>query len=135
MRKEKQKRVKVIVYLSTDGDIYSTEGREDNQYRYISDYAKAHNLLIKIKARRGNEGQRGVNLHWKKMVDMIRAGKAEGILLANMAAVSVDVPDAYFKVGQVYAAGGAVYTVDEGKLEMPVRVLINGRMVLANEAH
>ena len=38
-----------------------------------------------------------------------------------MMAISIDIPDAYYKVGKVKAAGGVIVTVDEGILGMDVK--------------
>ena len=43
-RKEKQK--KCFMYLATEGDIFHAEEREQKQYKYIMEYAKAHNVKI-----------------------------------------------------------------------------------------
>jgi hypothetical protein len=80
-------------------------------------------------------GQAVVNGHWKNMANMIEKGKADGILIVNMEAVSSSVPDAFHKIGQVHEAGGIVVTVDEGRLSMPIRKMRDGRMVLVNERH
>ena len=65
-------------------------------------------------------------------VDFIMYGKNEensellseaisGVVVANMAAISSSVADAYFKVGLVIEAGGIVVTVDEGRLDMHIK--------------
>ena len=38
-----------------------------------------------------------------------------------MMAISLDIPDAYYKVGKIKAAGGTIITVDEGLLGMNVK--------------
>ena len=38
-----------------------------------------------------------------------------------MMAISLDIPDAYYKVGKIKAVGGAIITVDEGSLGMNVK--------------
>jgi hypothetical protein len=136
MKKKKSKdfehRLNCVAYLSTQGEIFGTEIREERQLRYIQDYAGSHNIIIRKKMHRDVMGQSVVNKHWDKMVDMIRQGTVDGIIIANMQTVSSSIPDAFYKIGKVYEAGGLVVTVDEGRLSMPVRTLKNGRMVLAN---
>ena len=44
--------------------------------------------------------------------------KVSGVVVANMAAVSSSLADAYYKVGLIIEAGGVVATVDEGRLDM-----------------
>lgn len=52
---------------------------------------------------------------------MIRKKQISGVVVANMAAISSSVADAYFKVGLVIEAGGIVVTVDEGRLDMHIK--------------
>lgn len=127
------KRTKCVAYLSSDGDIYSAEIRENKQLRYLRDYASAHNLDICTVVRRKGLGQKRVNEQWSQMVAMIQKGMIEGVLIANTEVVSSSIPDSFYKVGQVYEAGGIVITVDEGRLSMPVKRAIDGRMELIND--
>lgn len=52
---------------------------------------------------------------------LIRAKRVDGVVIANMAAVSDSIPDAFYKVGQIIDAGGIIVTVDEGRLDMNIR--------------
>lgn len=137
MRKNKKQEPNImcIAYLSTEGDLYSTEAKENKQLRYLRQYAKANHVDICLVARRNGMGQAMVNEHWKTMVKLIEKGKADGILIANTEAVSSSVADSFFKIGQVHEAGGIVITVDEGRLTLPVKRMIDGRMVLVNERY
>ena len=119
-KKNIEPEIRCIVYLSTEGDMNFTEQRENKQLRYISEYAKAHNIKIVKKMHRDVLGQNDVNKHFNQMVEMIRKGNADGIIVANMMCISKDVPDAYFKVGMVHNAGGVMVTVDEGRLSMKI---------------
>lgn len=134
-RKKKEEKRSFIAYLSTQGDLFHTEKREAKQLRYLSEYAKAHNISICSVVRRNGMGQAFVNEQWKKMVYEIQQGKADGILIVNTEAVSSSVPDAFYKLGQVYEVGGMLESVDEGRLYMPVRKMIDGKMVVINERH
>lgn len=135
-RKQKeQMKMRCIAYLSTEGDLYSTEKCENKQLRYLNDYARAHNINICRIIRRNGMGQAMVNEHWRAVVGMIKKGVADGILIANTGAVSSSVPDSFLKIGQVHEAGGVVVSVDEGALSMPIRRMIDGRMVLVNERY
>lgn len=124
-----------IAYLSAEGDLYSTQEKENKQLRYLRQYAKANHVDICLVARRDGMGQMRVNKQWKTMVELIEKGKADGILIANTEAVSSSVADSFLKVGQVYEAGGIVVSVDEGRLTLPVKRMIDGRMVLVNERY
>lgn len=136
MKKKKSKIVErelnCVAYLSTEGDLFGAEKREEKQLHYIRDYANSHNIIIRKKMHRDVMGQNIVNVHWDKMVDLIRRGVVDGIIVTNMEAVSSSIPDAFYKIGKVYEAGGVVVTVDEGRLSMPIRTLVDGRMVLVN---
>ena len=134
-KKKEQLKIKCVAYLSTDGDLYSTEKSENKQLRYLNDYATAHGIDICRVLRRNGMGQAMLNEHWKYMAELIKKGLVEGVLIANTEAVSISVADAFYKVGQIYEAGGIVVTVDEGKLGMPLRRMIDGRMVLVNERY
>lgn len=135
-RKKKEKlKIKCVVYLSTKGELNGTEKSENRQLRYLQDYARAHGLDICRVIRRNGMGQAMVNEHWKHIAELIRQGVVDGVLIVNTEAVSVGVPDAFYKVGQIYETGGIVVTVDEGKLGMPVRRIKDGRMVLVNEQY
>lgn len=119
-QKDKEQHISCIVYLSSDGDMRFAEQREMRQLRYIKEYAKAHNIDIAMVLHRDVMGQVVINHHFEGMVSMIRQGVADGILVANMSAISSSIPDAFAKVGKVYAVGGQMVTVDEGRLGMNV---------------
>lgn len=123
MRRKKNKEpvVEVIAYLSTTGPLWETERRERNQERYIREYAKAHNVEIVGVMRRNGLGQGDCNQQFEKIAQLIRQKRVEGVIIANMMAVSLDIPDAYYKVGKIKAAGGVIITVDEGSLGMNVK--------------
>ena len=120
-KKIKEKRLRCIAYLSTTGDFENVDRRERNQLKYIQEYARAHNVEIVKIFHRNVLGQRDVNRHLDYMIRLIREKKADGIILANMLAISRDIPDAYYKVGKVKAAGGHIVTVDEGRLSLYIK--------------
>ena len=120
-RKKKEPSVEVVAYLSTTGPLWETERREQKQERYIREYAKAHNIDIVGIVRRNGLGQSDVNLQFEKITHLIRQKRVEGVIVINMMAISIDIPDAYYKVGKVKAAGGVIVTVDEGILGMYVK--------------
>ncbi len=120
-RKKKEPSVEVVAYLSTTGPLWETEKREQKQERDIRDYAKAHNIDIVGIVRRNGLGQSDVNVQFEKITHLIRQKRVEGVIVINMMAISIDIPDAYYKVGKVKAAGGVIVTVDEGILGMYVK--------------
>ena len=120
-RKKKEPAVEVIAYLSTDGPLWETEKREKKQERYIREYANAHNIEIVGVMHRNGLGQGDCNRQIEKIAELIRQKRVEGVIVANMMAISLDIPDAYYKVGKIKAAGGVIITVDEGSLGMNVK--------------
>ena len=132
-KRTNKSKIRCIAYLSTQEESYKVATSENRQLRYMYEYASAHNLIICKILRRNGMNQTVANQHWEKMIALIHKGEVEGIFLVNMQAVASNVADAYLKVGQVSEAGGIVVTVDEGKLGLPIRRMINGRMVLVNE--
>lgn len=110
-----------VAYLSTNGPLWETEKREQKQERYIREYAKAHNIDVVGIIRRNGLGQGDVNEQFSKIVQLIRQKRVEGVIVANMMSIATDIPDAYYKVGKIKAAGGVIITVDEGMLEMHIK--------------
>ena len=122
MSKKKRKKLRCFVYLSTQAEEWLVEEKERKQLRYIREYAKAHNIEIVKVFRKGTLGQHEVNRHFNALLVKIRTGEAEGLLLASMRAVSSDEVDAYRKVGMIHAAGGQMVTVDEGFLDLKIKM-------------
>ena len=117
--KKKSKRVvpepiDCIMYLSTEGDLWHAEEREEKQKRYVMDYNKAHGINVVKTMHRDVVGQVGVDRDFAKMVELIRRKKVQGIVVANMKCISSSLPDAYYKIGMVVQAGGKMITVDDG---------------------
>ncbi len=123
MSKKKRKKLRCFVYLSTQAEEWLVEEKERKQLRYIREYAKAHNIEIVKVFRKGTLGQHEVNRHFNALLVKIRTGEAEGLLLASMGAVSSDEVDAYRKVGMIHAAGGQMVTVDEGFLDLKIKMV------------
>lgn len=122
MSKKRRKKLRCFVYLSTQAEEWLVEEKERKQLRYIREYAKAHNIEIIKVFRKGALGQHEVNRHFNALLVKIRNGEAEGLLLASMGAVSLDEVDAYRKVGMIHAAGGQMVTVDEGFLDLKIKM-------------
>lgn len=133
MKKNEKLRLMCIAYLSTEGSLYEIQRQEDRQLKYLREYAKANNIDICLLVRRKGMGQIVINRQWEVMANLVSKGKADGILIANTETISSNVPDVFYKIGQIYEAGGIVISVDEGRLSMPVKRMQEGRMVLVNE--
>ena len=120
MRK-KIKKMDCIEYISVQAPLEKVNMLEDKQSRYIHDFAKRSEFHIVGKIRRNGFSQRDVDRQWMQIVNMIRKKQISGVVVANMAAVSSSLADAYYKVGLIIEAGGVVATVDEGRLDMHIK--------------
>ena len=120
-RRKKEPRIECVAYLSVPGDLRNVERLEKNQERYIREYAAAHNIEIVAVVHRHGFGQSAVNQQFATITELIRKKKVGGIIVANMMAISADIPDAYYKVGKIHAAGGVIITVDEGRLLLGIK--------------
>lgn len=119
--RRKIKKLDCIEYLSVQAPLEKVNMLEDKQSRYIHDFAKKSEFHIVGKIRRNGFSQRDVDRQWMQIVNMIRKKQISGVVVANMAAVSSSLADAYYKVGLIIEAGGVVATVDEGKLDMHIK--------------
>ena len=135
--RRKIKKMDCIEYLSVQAPLEKVNMLEDKQSKYIHEFVKRKEYSIVGKMRRNGFSQRDVDRQWNQIVNMIRKKQISGVVVANMAAISSSVADAYFKVGLVIEAGGIVVTVDEGRLDMhikklkdiPVHVILNPKDV------
>lgn len=120
-RKKKRKIFDCIEYLSVEAPLEKVDFLEDKQSKYIREYVKNKEYSIVGTERRYGFSQGDVNRQWAAIVKLIRDKRVDGVVVANMAAVSNSVPDAFYKVGQIIDAGGIIVTVDEGRLDMNIR--------------
>lgn len=116
MARRKKKTIECIEYLSVQGPLEKVTMLENKQSRYIREYVANKEYRIVGTMRRNGFSQRDVNRQWEVIVTKIRKKQLHGVVVANMAAISEDLPDAYKKVGQIVEAGGVIVTVDEGRL-------------------
>ncbi len=113
--------VEVIAFISTTGPVWEIEKREKAQEKYLREYAKAHNIHIVGTVHRNGLGQNEANRQFDKITKLIYQKRVEGIMVANMMAISTSISDAYYKIGKVKEVGGVIISVDEGGLEMKVK--------------
>ena len=108
-RKTKKRIVKeevpCVVYLSSneESSFELAERKENSQLRYINDYANAHGLIPMKIVRRGCFGPAIRNKLFQECLYLMKQGKANVLLVANMNAISSGLTDAYKKVGMVQA--------------------------------
>lgn len=116
MARRKKKTIECIEYLSVKAPLEKVTMFENKQSRYIREYVANKEYRIVGTMRRNGFSQRDVNRQWEEIVTKIRKKQLHGVVVANMAAISEDLPDAYKKVGQIVEVGGVIVTVDEGRL-------------------
>ena len=120
---KKNRTIKVIAYLSVvNATEKNVEWKEDKQLRYIREYAKAHCIRIVKILRRNILGKNVRDAQFRKMIGAIECGMVDGIIVCKMALISDTVVDAYKNVGDVVQAGGHMITVDEGELNLPLKM-------------
>lgn len=118
MARKKKQIIECVEYLSVIAPVEKTYMLENKQRKYIREYVANKEYKIVGTMRRNGFSQRDVNKQWLELVAKIQRKQVQGVVIANMAAVAEDLPDAYKKVGQIIAAGGIIVTVDEGRLSM-----------------
>lgn len=59
--------------------------------------------------------------HFVELARQIEVDELQAVVIANSRYISCGVYDLYMKVGRIAAAGGKVYSVDEGLLELPIQ--------------
>ena len=126
-RKTKKRIVKeevpCVVYLSSneESSFELAERKENSQLRYINDYANAHGLIPMKIVRRGCFGPAIRNKLFQECLYLMKQGKANVLLVANMNAISSGLTDAYKKVGMVQEQGFRIISVDEGELRLNMK--------------
>jgi DNA invertase Pin-like site-specific DNA recombinase len=123
LKNKKKKYMKVIVYLSVEGDVKKIPWKEEKQLHYIKEYAKAHNIEIVQVVHRDIRGAMLLNNQYGEMIEMVKEGMAEGILIAKSACIATNIMDVYKKAAMAAQAGGKLITVKEGILNMPVKMV------------
>lgn len=114
--------LRCIVYLSVAGEMEEIAEKERRQLHYIKEYARANKIEIAGILHRGGLGQFEANRQINAIIREIGEKRYDGILMANMAAVSIGISDAYTKVGKIIEIGGHIITVDEGELKLPLKI-------------
>lgn len=117
----KKGKLRAIAYLSEDGRIYEADKKENKQLKFIQQYAKAHGIMIVNIIRRNEMGPMIMNKQIQNVVESIKKGDANAIIVTEIAKISRNSVDAYTKVGMINEAGGTVVSVMEGILKLPIR--------------
>lgn len=104
----------VVILSSNEHDDEDVAMRKEHkQWNRINEFTKKNNLEPMKIYRRGIMGQGVLNEYYRNAIAYMRSGKADALVVVNMAMISSGIADAYYKVGQVVEAGFKVYTVDE----------------------
>lgn len=119
--RRKRKTIECIEYLSVEAPLEKVDYLEDKQSKYIRDYVRNKEYLVVGTERRHGFSRRDVDRQWMQIVNKVRKKQVDGVIVANMRAVTDSMVDAFIKVAQIQEAGGIVVTVDDGRLEMNIR--------------
>lgn len=110
--KKSEPRFDCIAFVSNAAESFAyMDLRKDKQLRYIKEHAKAHN--IHVAAEVVTSGELDFIAHWQVLCAMLKARKADGVIVASMSSLTCRVATAYKLIGQVIEAGGIVYSVDD----------------------
>lgn len=123
MRRKKYHEIECIALVVARGSIGNVEHIKEvevKQEEYIRRYAKAHGIRIVGVVHGSGLGQYEINKKFNQIVELIRRGRVQGIIMVNMRMIACDMVDAYCKVGKVRSAGGEMITVDEGRLKLEI---------------
>lgn len=119
--RRKRKTIECIEYLSVEAPLEKVDYLEDKQSKYIREYVRNKEYLVVGTERRHGFSRRDVDRQWMQIVNKVRKKQVDGVIVANMRAVTDSMVDAFIKVAQIQEAGGIVITVDDGRLEMNIR--------------
>ena len=119
--RRKKKTVECIEYLSVSAPLDKVARLEDKQSKYIHEYVKNKEYMIVGTERRHGFSKKDVDRQWQQIVNKIRKKQVDGVIVANMRAVTDNFVDAAKKIAQVQSAGGIVITVDDGQLSLNLR--------------
>jgi fructose-1,6-bisphosphatase/inositol monophosphatase family enzyme len=119
--RRKRKTIECIEYLSVEAPLEKVDYLEDKQSKYIREYVRNKEYLVVGTERRHGFSRRDVDRQWMQIVNKVRKKQVDGVIVANMRAVTDSMVDAFIKVAQIQEAGGIVVTVDDGRLEMNIR--------------
>lgn len=89
-------------------------------FKDLSSDAKILYMIVGTERRHGFS-QNDVDRQWHQIVDKIRKKQVDGVIVANMSAITDNLIDAFIKIAQVQDAGGIIVTVDDGRLAMQLR--------------
>jgi fructose-1,6-bisphosphatase/inositol monophosphatase family enzyme len=119
--RRKRKTIECIEYLSVEAPLEKVDYLEDKQSKYIREYVRNKEYLVVGTERRHGFSRRDVDRQRMQIVNKVRKKQVDGVIVANMRAVTDSMVDAFIKVAQIQEAGGIVVTVDDGRLEMNIR--------------
>ena len=119
--RRKKKTIECIEYLSVSAPLDKVDRLEDKQSKYIHEYVKNKEYMIVGTERRHGFSKKDVDRQWQQIVNKIRKKQVDGVIVANMRAVTDNFVDAAKKIAQVQSAGGIVITVDDGQLLLNLR--------------
>ena len=116
-KRYRMKPLRCVVILSAEDGIRDVTARENGQLNYISRYANGNNIKMLKIMRRAELAHPKLIMKINQALAMVSQGMADGILVSNMRSLTNDEEEASKWIGAFSKAGGAIYSVDDGKLE------------------
>ena len=101
--RRKKKTIECIEYLSVSAPLDKVDHLEDKQSKYIHEYVKNKEYMIVGTERRHGFSQNDVDRQWQQIVNKIRKKQVDGVIVANMRAVTDNFVDAAKKIAVIKA--------------------------------
>lgn len=118
-----KKKVRTIAYLGADAFTKGDEIKKAKQLKYISEYAKAHNLHIVKIVDTSYLGKTMRRNQVKQITEDIFNRKAEAMIVTKTQIIADDIAEAYAIAGNIASVGGRLITVAEGILCLNIRMM------------
>ena len=106
--RRKKKTIECIEYLSVDAPLDKVDRLEDKQSKYIHEYVKNKEYMIVGTERRHGFSQNDIDRQWQQIVNKIRKKQVDGVIVANMRAVTDNFVDAAKKIAVIKAVKEAL---------------------------
>lgn len=118
-----KKKIRTIAYLGADAFTKGDEIKKAKQLKYISEYAKAHNLQIVKIVDTSYLGKTMRRNQVKQITEDIFNRKAEAMIVTKMQIIADNIDEVYTIAGNIASVGGRLITVAEGILSLNIRMM------------
>lgn len=121
-RKNKDEQLWLYAIVGSNSKRRNAKEREKNQLDCIKEYAKSHNIQIAQIIRKSVHDNEINIRHIDFIADEVTKRHCDGVIVVNMNVVAGNMKDAYSMIGRVVAAGGKFISVEEGKLDLRLKM-------------